>query len=225
MDTQANNSDKTISPMAKTISPMAKTISPMVAAKSSSLIPSSLPSISEISHNKTYIIIIAVLVLLAVLGINVVLFSENILTYIWRFFKDVLGILGYSVGSGIDIAADATKDTAKTSIDIVGNAVGDVGKLLKKGSDTQKNIAVSDVDKSINSGKKMLGLHDADATPGDSPIQNPISASKNQWCLVGDKDGARDCASVDEADKCMSGQLFPEQAMCLNPTLSQNKPI
>ena len=219
MDTQANDSDKTISPMAKTISPMAKTISPMAKT-----ISPMVPYISEITHNKTYIIIIAVLVLLAVLGINVVMFSENILTYLWRFFKDVLGILGYSVGTGIDIAADATTDTAMTGIDIVGDAVGNVGKLLKKGSTAQKDIASDDIDKSINSGKKMLGIDEPDATPGSSPIQNPFSTNKNQWCLVGDKNGARDCASVDEADKCMSGQLFPEKAMCLNPTLSQNKP-
>jgi hypothetical protein len=54
-----------------------------------------------------------------------------------------------------------------------------------------------------------------------SPIQSSASSAKNKWCLVGEYNGARGCVSVTEQDKCMSGQVFPTQQMCLNPTMTQ----
>jgi len=61
-------------------------------------------------------------------------------------------------------------------------------------------------------------------TPDNStnPIQNPITASKNSWCLVGEYQSKRGCISVNDDSKCMSGQIFPDQQACLNPTLSNN---
>ena len=177
-------------------------------------------TISTVPKSNTILIIIGVIIILILLGVNVVFFTENILTYIWNFITELLGVLGYSVGSGIDIVAVATKDTAKTGIDIVGDAVGDVGKLLKQGSANQKDKAVSNIDSSINSAKKLFVPNEPDPSPGDNPIHNPISNNKQKWCLVGENNGTRSCIAVDEDSKCMSGQLFPEQAKCLNPTLT-----
>lgn len=55
-----------------------------------------------------------------------------------------------------------------------------------------------------------------------NPIQNPIASSKVSWCLVGEYQSTRGCISVDDDSKCMSGQIFPDQQTCLNPTLSNN---
>ena len=57
-----------------------------------------------------------------------------------------------------------------------------------------------------------------------SPVQNPISSNKSQWCLAGEYQHRNGCVEVDNASKCMSGQLFPTQQMCLNPTLSTYTP-
>jgi hypothetical protein len=54
-----------------------------------------------------------------------------------------------------------------------------------------------------------------------SPIQTSPSSSKSQWCLVGEYNGARGCINITDQDKCMSGQVFPSQQMCLNPTMTQ----
>jgi hypothetical protein len=56
----------------------------------------------------------------------------------------------------------------------------------------------------------------------ESPIQNPISTNKNQWCLIGEYQHRNGCIQVDDSTKCMSGQVFPNQQMCLNPTLTTN---
>jgi hypothetical protein len=56
-----------------------------------------------------------------------------------------------------------------------------------------------------------------------NPINTP-SINNNKWCLVGEYEGKRGCISVSDEDKCLSGQVFPNQQMCLNPNLTQNAP-
>jgi hypothetical protein len=56
----------------------------------------------------------------------------------------------------------------------------------------------------------------------ESPIQNPISTNKTQWCLIGEYQNRNGCIQVDDSTKCMSGQVFPNQQMCLNPTMTAN---
>ena len=45
------------------------------------------------------------------------------------------------------------------------------------------------------------------------------SAGKSGWCFVGEDRGFRSCALVNEDDKCMSGDIFPSQELCINPNL------
>ena len=54
----------------------------------------------------------------------------------------------------------------------------------------------------------------------ENPIQKPISSNKTGWCLVGEYKNKRGCIEIGEHEKCMSGQVFPEQQMCLNPNVS-----
>ena len=55
-----------------------------------------------------------------------------------------------------------------------------------------------------------------------SPIQKPITSNKVGWCLVGEYEGKRGCIDVRNEDQCLSGQIYPNKQMCLNPTLSNN---
>jgi hypothetical protein len=64
-----------------------------------------------------------------------------------------------------------------------------------------------------------------DIAPRDSTAQVPEPVSTtgdNGWCLIGEDSSAgniRTCASVGAADKCMSGDVFPTQEICVNPSL------
>jgi len=46
-----------------------------------------------------------------------------------------------------------------------------------------------------------------------------IRASKSGFCYVGEDRGFRSCVPVKSGDKCMSGDIFPTQAVCINPNL------
>ena len=50
----------------------------------------------------------------------------------------------------------------------------------------------------------------------DSAIQNILSPNKSSWCLVGNFNGRRGCVTVDDKSMCKSGQVFDNQADCLD---------
>jgi hypothetical protein len=52
-----------------------------------------------------------------------------------------------------------------------------------------------------------------------STIQLSKSASKSGWCFIGEDRGFRSCIQVGDNDKCMSGDIFPSQEICVNPKL------
>ena len=128
------------------------------------------------------------------------------------FFKNFLKSLGYSTGTVINESSDAVSDIAKTGIDIVDGSAKDIGNLLIS------SAASVETDKEKEKEKPKYN----EPTPDDSTnsIQKPITSEKSNWCLVGEFQNKRGCVAITESDKCLSGQIFPNQAMCLNPTLT-----
>jgi len=45
--------------------------------------------------------------------------------------------------------------------------------------------------------------------------------SKSGYCFIGEDKGFRSCIEVGEGDICMSGDIFPTQAICINPNLRE----
>ena len=54
-----------------------------------------------------------------------------------------------------------------------------------------------------------------------SSTQASKAKSKAGFCYIGEDRGFRSCIKVGEGDKCMSGDIFPTQDLCINPTLRQ----
>lgn len=188
------------------------------------------PSIQETSSfgditKNTLIIVLVVILVLSLLGVNIFLLFGDMLQNIVNIFRPVvsktLAELGYASGTLIDNSADIVSDTAKTGIDILHGTADSVGDLLIKASGQGSGAAL---DKHINQPPINIPRPPSPNETTD-PIQaNSTAASKSQWCLVGEYNGSRGCVSVTEQDKCLSGQVFPNQQICLNPNLTQNKP-
>lgn len=181
------------------------------------------PQISESRGSLKNIIIICLVVVLflSLLGINIFAIFGNVLQYITNIFNPVvskgLSDLGYASGTVIDKSSDVLADTSKLGIDIAHDTIQSVGELLVKASGKNGD---SNIDDAINQ-PPTTAPEQPNPDTSTSPIQTSPASSKNQWCLVGEYNGARGCIVVGEQDKCMSGQLFPMQQMCLNPTFTQ----
>jgi hypothetical protein len=102
---------------------------------------------------------------------------------------------------------------------------GSIGDLIKDASRPGVDEkAKQQLDNSINLPKhtEKPTNKQPEADSSTNPIQKPISSNKAGWCLVGEYEGRRGCIQVGQEDKCLSGQVYPNQKMCLNPTLTQN---
>lgn len=163
------------------------------------------------------IMVLSVLLILSFLGINLLDILSNIIKLIIRIFSplvtELLSILGYTTGSILNKSADVVSDVGKTAIDVGEGAIQSVGDLLikasKKGVEPDAQNQLDSVLSIDNQPNNEL-MDDA-----ESPIQKPISSNKAGWCLVGEFDNRRSCIQVNEYDKCMSGQIFPNREQCL----------
>ena len=187
---------------------------------------------SDIFSGKNLIISILVfLLIMSFLGINLLNIIGNLLENIVEVFgplvKQILSVFGYTAGTIIDKTADVATDVATTGVELAGGSVQSLGYILKdaskdgvSGEVKQKLSNPLDISsKNINTSK----LLPTDPSPDSSvnPTQKPITSNKTGWCLVGEYEGKRGCIEVDSATKCLSGQVFPEEKLCLNPTFTR----
>lgn len=54
------------------------------------------------------------------------------------------------------------------------------------------------------------------ADDASSSIQ---SVNKSKWCFIGEEKGVRNCVLLNDAQKCMSGDIFPSKDICINPNM------
>lgn len=175
--------------------------------------------------NKNFIIsTLLFLLILSFLGINILNilgdFIQSLIKIFGPLVTQLLSIFGYTAGTVIDKTADVATDVATTGVEIAGGSVQTVGNLLKDVSRKNVNLDTQyQLDQSINTNNNYSMPKEDNTT---NPIQNPINSNKNKWCLVGEYEGSRGCVSMAQSEQCMSNQVYPTQAMCLNPTMTNN---
>lgn len=59
----------------------------------------------------------------------------------------------------------------------------------------------------------------ADEVKPDDSRSSIQTTGKSGWCFIGEEQGIRTCAEIGVNDVCMSGDIFPNQAICMNPNL------
>ena len=215
------DSDKTVSTplttMMKTASTAVKQIS--TTAESSPMISSRSESFFDFKFGM--IIVLILLIVLLYLGINVFnIFGDSlqsIANITGPTISKILAAFGFSAGQVINVTADVASDTIKTGTDIAEGVVQNVGNLMIDASEETdaSNKLKSDIE---NSNRRT---NEPVIDNSEDTIQKSISSGKQNWCLVGEYQNRRGCVLVTDSDKCLSGQVFPNQQMCLNPTFTQ----
>ena len=173
-------------------------------------------------NNKTIIIVLLVLLSLSFLGINILTIlgdlMKTIVSILGPLVSQILSIFGYTTGSILNKTADVVGDVAKTGVDIAEGSVQSVGTILKDASRAHVDSrATNSLDNVLNVSSSAPAQGQPAPTPGENPIQKPIASGKSGWCLVGEYEGKRGCISVNDYDKCLSGQVYPTQDQCLLP--------
>jgi len=131
-------------------------------------------------------------------------------------FSTVLGVI-------------AAVPKAKAGDEVKANDAKPAGK---KNGVPQNKSAVNVLGEKMDKDKKESGsvasargstTMDTEPQPDEagSVTQASKGKSKSGYCYIGEDRGFRSCIKVGEGDKCMSGDIFPSQDICINPTLRE----
>jgi len=188
---------------------------------------------------------VAIIIILAFLGVNIFSYLGNVTTVIIDLFRPVLSFFGYAVGDtikqttnvaaeGVKAATDITAKSVDTGVDVIQGALSNDNENIE---DDDENIDDTDsidqnekikqldgAEKALNETIHTLNQKELENVP--SPIettsvgQSP-SVHKGGFCLIGEVNGTRTCLKVGETETCMSNKIYPSLEICRDPNLRE----
>jgi hypothetical protein len=176
---------------------------------------------------------IIIFIILSLLGFNIFYYLAEGTQEVSIFFAPLLQkFFGITIGTAsqtIDVAAEGGKAVvtgAATSVNTGLTAVQNVTPNNAKSSVTSQSLESEvneDIEEAKNSLEKALSQTESKKKDNDYEPHEASSSvhhtGKKGWCFIGEDRGYRTCSKVNENDKCMSGDIFPTQELCINPNL------
>jgi len=178
-----------------------------------------------------------IILILAVLGFNIFVYlakgTQDIANFFGPLVKTILGLFAAITGDVVDVTAEGTKTVLNASVDVVDKGLSAVQNVTPNTPNSNFKappvqapkqeqhpdlMANNTLNKALNTSQsKQLSNTDYQADESTSNIQG--GAPKSGWCYIGEDRGFRSCAQVGVNDECMSGDIFPTQEICVNPSL------
>lgn len=160
-----------------------------------------------------------------------------ILSLVGKLTGQVVSVTAGGAKEVVDVTADAL-DTGLTGLQNLGQSAAQGNLSIPTanlspsfgGTSVQSTIQPPDAlqNNSLNmalntaktqqTGGQQLDGQDYEADEASSSIQSG-NVTKAGWCFIGEDNGHRACAQVGVNDTCMSGDVFPSQEICINPSL------
>ena len=204
------------------------------------LAPASAPSFTDnggfnepsTSTSTTSFLLRALLVvlLLGLIGFNVFSYFDEIIAWLSETFgapfRAVARFLGYAAADTAKTTVDVTAQGTKSAVDIAAGAATSGINVLQQTIESQDSPGGSPGSPG-SPGSQDDSLERALSHAKKQPPQPDDATSRTQrtrkagYCYIGEDRGFRSCIRVGEQDTCMSGDIFPTQAVCINPRLRQ----
>ena len=206
-----------------------------------------LPEISESMNNVTTSVsngsnsswfnwqtIIIIILILALLGFNIFIYlakgTSELAISLRKIFGPILSFFGLTAvnitNQTIQTAAEGTASVASTVASASQTVTNKVTKGIESKSDLQGQPVQQQMQESggnLSNDSLSVALNDAskslDVQPVDASSSIEGVSGKSGWCYIGEEKGVRTCAKVGVNDTCMSGDIFPSQEICVNPSL------
>jgi hypothetical protein len=211
------------------------------------LAPASAPSATfdvqdaDASTSSLLIRVLLVVLILALIGFNVFTYLDDIMAWFGNTFgapfRMVARVLGYSAADTAQTTVNVTAQGTKSVVDIAAGAATRGIDVLQQ---TPESGSGSDDGNNGNNGNNKKQARQPQVKPDDdTALETALSHAKKQpprpddatsrtqrtgksgYCYIGEDRGFRSCVKVGEQDTCMSGDIFPTQAICINPRLRQ----
>jgi len=142
---------------------------------------------------------------------------NNILSPFWTY---ILSFFNYTPAS-ITASSSPVETDVAASVKETKDAQPSNASVSKMNPDTtdspmHDNAQNNALNRALNISKHQE-LTKQDYVANDS--YDSTQQGKAGWCYIGSEQGYRSCSQVGEADVCMSGNIFPTQDVCVNPSL------
>ncbi len=175
-----------------------------------------------------------ILLLLALIGFNVFTYLDDITAWFSETFgapfRAVAQFLGYAAIDTAQTTVDVTAQGTKSAVDIAAGAATSgidvlqqtIGQKDQEQDQDQDQAQVQAQAQSSNAGLQRALSHAKKQPPQpDDATSRTQRTGKSGYCYIGEDRGFRSCIKVGEDDTCMSGDIFPTHAICINPRLRQ----
>jgi hypothetical protein len=192
--------------------------------------PEITPSINEKSNGLNVGNIVRyglIILILAFLGINLFHYLGIATDTTTNVFGPVFRFLGIGAGETIKQTVDISAEGTKKAVDVVSSTVDDAVTLLEKAID-KDGVELNKFDSKKKTTQKVLDKAEKkykstipEPDEAGSVTQKSKTLSKPGYCYIGEDRGFRSCIQVNHGDECMSGDIFPTRAVCVNPNLRE----
>jgi hypothetical protein len=193
-------------------------------------------ALSESSTGSLVIRGALILLLLALIGFNVFTYLDDITEWLSDTFgapfRAVARFLGYASAdvarSTVDVTARGTKGAvdiaagaATSGIDVLQQTIDPHGRQGQGQGQDQDPAPNQDMSSSAALQRALSHAKKQPPQPDDatSRTQRNQRNARSGYCYIGEDRGFRSCIQVGENDTCMSGDIFPTRAICINPRL------
>jgi hypothetical protein len=174
-----------------------------------------------------------IILIFTFLGFNIFVYLAKGTEQLNNIFGPIVNFIsnffGKVTGQVIDVSAEGGKAVVNTGAGAIDTGLTAIQNITPNNANssvpsvpvTQNQpdlMSNNTLNKALNSSQnKQQPNNDYEADEASSSIQS--GPPKSGWCYIGEDRGFRTCAQVGVNDKCMSGDIFPSQEICVNPNL------
>jgi hypothetical protein len=191
---------------------------------------------------------VLIVLLLALLGFNVFTYLDDITAWFGETFgapfRSVARYMGYAATdtaqTTVDVAAQGTKSAVDIAAGAASSGIGVLQQTIGQRNDQMNDQSQQGQDQSQQGqDQSQQGQQQQPEMSSNAGLQRALSHAKKEspqpddatsrtqrqhtgksgYCYIGEDRGFRSCIKVGEEDTCMSGDIFPTQAICINPRL------
>lgn len=175
---------------------------------------------------------IIIFFILAFLGFNIFVYlakgTQEITNIFAPLLEKIFGATASVAGQTVDISAEGAKAVVGGTAQAIESGLTAVQNITPNGAPSSMKgqsigaeqpdiMQQSSLNKALNSSQGQQPQYDYQANEASSSVYG--TTGQAGWCYIGDDRGYRTCAEVGVNDKCMSGDIFPSQEICVNPNL------
>jgi hypothetical protein len=173
---------------------------------------------------------ILIILIFAFLGFNIFVYlakgTQDITNFFSPLVEKIFGTTASVAGQAINISAEGAKAVVNETAGAIDTTLTSVQNITPNSSIKGQQVnqqqqpdimQQSTLNRALNTSQsQQQSQQDYQANDASSSV---TGSGQSGWCYIGEDRGYRTCAQVGVNDTCMSGDIFPSQEICMNPSL------